>query len=797
MNTRFDEAIVAFQEQVDLTAAFNATDPELVLVLEGIDERVDLASAARKLGLEIVGETESAIEPDDDFALTSSRPRDPLIVTCLHAVCADAKSFNRLLRAWRVWEESRQIKGNHELRDLFGHLKDVRPWSPRDRLQAIDWDEYFAGRIDGAEHAIEIELWYRRGPAARAAARAKVTAALSEQGGSVTSSVDIESIGYHALKCSVPTDLLRSLAREEFDEVKVVKSAEVLYLRVSGQALPVELELIPPADRRSETPEAPSDRPPVLCLLDGVPVANHPLLRGRLVVHDPDDLAADSTVEERRHGTAMASAAVWGDLSDPESVPVARPILVRPILTPAEDRSDRAEELPAHRLAPDLMWQVFRELFESEDGVSPVGSDVLIVNLSVGDPACQFETALSAWARMLDWLSYSYGVLVIVSAGNHGRLRIAPMDTDTFGALTGPDRRDALLDSMRSSWTTRRILSPAESINAITVGAVHEDRSGIAPLGYLEDPAGGEVCVSPVSGLGRGYRRAVKPDLAAPGGRAMYRSGPPTSDTLVLGRTTPVGPGVRVAAPSGDRQTYVVGTSVAAASVSRTAAGLADLLDRIAHGQRLSRRQRAVAVKALLAHGAEMGDELLSDSIPTAAAIGNGALRRDLSEGCSTNEAVVLFLGRLGSRQRQDLNFPLPNGLAVREVKRISATLAWLSPVNWSHRQYRRARLYFTKPHGDIPSLDRAVGLSSDEAQRGASTVQHLEWETDKSFAAGQGSTLDLSVACFEQAGGLNGELVDYAAVVSLWVAPTIGVDVYTQVREQLTVPVLLRPSPA
>jgi hypothetical protein len=150
------------------------------------------------------------------------------------------------------------------------------------------------------------------------------------------------------------------------------------------------------------------------------------------------------------------------------------------------------------------------------------------------------------------------------------------------------------------------------------------------------------------------------------------------------------------------------------------------------------------------------------------------------------NEAVLLFLGRIGAAQEQDLAIPLPDGLSVRETKRIEATLAWLSPVNWRHRQYRQPALSFVTPSGAIPSLGKALGLSADAAKSGATTVQHVPWQTQKAFAGGQGSAITVRVKCFEQAGGLGEEAVDYAVVVSIWVAPAIGVDVYTQVRDQV-----------
>jgi hypothetical protein len=201
-----------------------------------------------------------------------------------------------------------------------------------------------------------------------------------------------------------------------------------------------------------------------------------------------------------------------------------------------------------------------------------------------------------------------------------------------------------------------------------------------------------------------------------------------------------------------------------------------------------------VSIKALLAHGARHPDGFRSESLSVEKAIGFGAIDRDFSLGCVRHEAVVLYVGSLGAAEEQDLLLPLPDGLNVRGTKRITATLAWLSPVNWRHRQYRRAALGFTKPTG-TPELDTPTDLSDDEAKRGSGTIKHLIWETEKAFAAGRGSDVALKVKCLEQAGGLDGERIPYAVALSLWVAPTLNVDVYAQVRQQIKPQVIVRPA--
>lgn len=791
IDARFDEAMAAIGDQVRISNSIHAADPQLVLVFEALDEQIDLSAVAANIGIEILVEAESAITPTDEFELISSEPRNPYIGSCLHAICANQTSFDKLLSLWRRWRATNDLPyGYSKLRDFFEHLKDLRPWGPQDRLQASDWGAYFAGQIDDRPQSIEIELWYRRSDEKRRQSQQEVTALVEQAGGQVTASAIIDQIGYHGLKCTVPNQVLRDLASGNHDAVRVVRSANVMYLRVSGQALPVVGPSIE-AQGMINTELPAGD--PVLCLLDGAPASNHPLLRGRVEVYDPDDLLAKATVDELQHGTWMSSVAVWGDRGFGEA-PATRPVLVRPILTPADDTVNRAEELPAEELVPDLMWRVFRELFDGTDAQPPAGETIAIVNISVGDPAAPFETILSSWARILDWLSYQYGVLIIVSAGNHRNLVLCPASSTEIAGLQGDDRRRAVLNALARQQNNRRLLAPAESVNAISVGAIHDDASNVDPQGYAVDPTDGLPSISPISPTGSGYRRSVKPDLVANGGRVFFRDGIAAQGTISFAGVSGLGPGIQVATPSEFREAFISGTSPAAALVARRAARLHDVVADITAGVSVSKRQRASAVKALLAHGARAPDSSEHHPIPGESAFGNGAAIRDYADGCASNEAVVLFIGSIGANEEQELLFPLPDGLNVRETKRIEATLAWLTPVNWRHRQYRKAALSFVKPEGAIPKLGTPTGLSSDATTRGATTLQRQSWELQSTFASGQGSNMKVRVKCYEQAGGLHGERVDFAVALSLWVAPTLNVDVYSQVRAQVRSRIRIQP---
>lgn len=624
---QFDVLEAALGDQIQLAESMQAADPQLVVVMEARDENIDLAGVADKLGIEIISQAETRVDPDDEFELASDKARSPLVTSCLHAICVNQNSLNDLLGLWRSWKQGENLpRGRTPLRDFFTHLKDVRLWGPKDRLRLVDWDRHFAGLEPDAYVSIDIELWFRASADRRAAVQTQVAALLLRDGGTVTSWAIIEDIGYHGLKARLPNRLVEQLARGEFDGVQTVQSANVMYLRATGQvALPVSDD----TDQDATTDAAPPTGAPVLCLFDGVPASNHPLLAGRVTILDPDDLESDYTVDERKHGTAMVSAAIWGDRGNDEPA-ATRPILVRPILRPCDETIDRVEELPVEALAPDLMRRAFRDLFEDgTDGTPASAPEVAIINLSVGDPATPFDTVLSSWARVIDWLSYRYGVLIIVSAGNYPSLDLTPYDSAELAALTGEARRQATLEVLDRQQNQRRLIAPAESINALTIGATHDDAADGTPLGYRIDPNDGLISVSPVSATGSGYRRSLKPDLAAPGGRAYFASGGTTSNFVNFRPGGSVGPGVRVAAPTAGRETYAIGTSVSAALVSRHAARLHDIVDAVTEGTQVTRRQRASAIKALLVHGVGAFDDLTTSALPLERAIGNGILVRD------------------------------------------------------------------------------------------------------------------------------------------------------------------------
>ena len=235
-----------------------------------------------------------------------------------------------------------------------------------------------------------------------------------------------------------------------------------------------------------------------MAILDGLPLTNHAALRDRLVVDDPDGLAAMYQAGEHRHGTAMASLIAHAEYDSNEPA-LASKIYVRPVMVPGRPDANnrRWETFPPDELPVDLIHRAVRRMFEADGATPPQAPGVRVINLSLGDASQPFDRQLSPWARLLDWLAFRYQVLFVVSAGNPGTEVTIPAPPASIAAMSDEDLRSHTLRSMAQQRLQRRLLTPAESINALTVGALHAQTGPIGDSGLLIDPFRGARIAKP------------------------------------------------------------------------------------------------------------------------------------------------------------------------------------------------------------------------------------------------------------------------------------------------------------
>jgi hypothetical protein len=824
---RTQPMLTALQRVVDAQRAKLTENPigseaESILVLETIGTVEEFQKAVKYIpGLEWLGDQDEAdITPDDDFYDESDK--DSHLTGRLYLIIADHQGLSQLLNLWRAWSEKptdyKFPHGQTKFRDVFVKLMDIHVWGPDDRLRETGLkEEWEARRAEGKEHLIvEIELWYRDDVGKRAQAVASVKKLFEEAGGTLLEEAIFPQISYHALLVELPIQYVGTLFSKD---VQLVKHESVMLLRPTGQMAVVSAkpDLIPSDD--ITIPEPGILEKPVAALLDGLPQQNHRLLAGRLIVEDVDRWEEEYPALHRVHGTAMASLILHGELDAGENS-LNHLLYVRPILKP--DPTDfvhehRWEKLPERKLPVNVIYDAVRRLYEgTSPDIGPVAPSVRFINLSVGDTTRPFYHFPSPLARLLDWLSWNYNILFIVSAGNHPGTILFDMEPREFDSLlsTPSELSRFSLRYINDDTRNRKLLSPAESVNGITVGALHHDSSAAALPGLLinplDNPFEPDTVPSPFSAHGPGFNKAIKPDVLASGGRVPYVRKIGISSITPSDTTRATGQRVAAPTPLGSTLTdtyYKSGTSNATALTTRYAVQLYDVLTTLGLDTAASEVPDEfipVLVKALLVHSAawegrqgRLTRELGVRKPALQRLLGYGAVRIERVLSCLEQRATILGWGQLRHEEGHIYSVPIPDCLHATDEQRIlTITLAWLSPVNAKHQSYRRAELWF-EPN-DEQSGDRTLmellRVDRQEADGHAvrrGTIQHEILSGVKVPSLDEGDELKIQVNC-RLVAGKPLEIIRYGLAVTLETKSSLPI--YQEVKERLQVRVPVTP---
>ncbi len=805
------------RDPVDLRDDPAGIAPERALVFEVAGSIGDFGAAVARIdGLEFLADEELILDPDDDFGVRETRQGrapgirdDKPIAGRLYLAMPDVQALRHLLSLWRLFENGQAApRGFAPWFEVFEHLHALRAWGPEDRIpsETIQYlEEELAAQGDDAVVRVEIELWYAATDAKRRAAKASFERAVAEAKGIIVDQSEIGAIGYIGRLVDLPaTEVRRLIDREEVnlaicDDVMMVRPQSTVEFPVAVDALDEALPA-PPTDPDPQLP-------PIAAILDAMPVQNHALLARRLLLDDPDDFDALSIVAERKHGTEMASLILHGDRHLNEE-PLPRPIYFRPVLyAPGGGGNERPVR---DRLLLDLVYRAVLRMKEGDAEGAATAPSVFIVNLSLGDRNRPFSGPMSPWGRLLDYLSERFGILFMVSAGNVTE----PLTVRDFAGLiefenaSAEARETAILRALAEQQATRTLLSPAEALNAITVGAWHEDGAPPANGAAVFSPFATEPGPNITSALGLGHRKVVKPDLFMPGGRELVRVVSNGGNGVSL-RPVPPGRlyGLRCASPDagGDlaREGYSSGTSAATALATRAAHRIFDALSDPDNGNLLEDVDPSfygVIVKALLVHRAGWGGigDLLDqtwqpqgqgthvvrrDGIARLLGYGRPAVQEAME--CATNRATMVGYGEIPAGEQAALyRIPLPPSLErVREPRALTVSLAWFSPVNIRHQAYRRAKLEIAPENPETRfGVKRVPGQPSDKAvPRGS--LFHVRYSGERAVAFVDGNTLALRVFCREQGGALD-QSIRYGLAVTVEAGEAIRV--YEEVRQAL-----------
>jgi hypothetical protein len=825
--TRLAAQLDSLQQNFDrykarVSSSVSGLEPETVLVIEIAGTVNDFRQAVEAIKLEWLGEWDmDGIQPDEDFFETNNkeiRTENPVKGRMFLSLGNEA-GLHELLSLWQQWKDNQTLpSGKTKWRDVFNQTVQIRRWGIEEALRETGMLDRWRDLLDPINPLkpirCQIELFYRKTEERRRQAERNMSALLQAAGGKTLGGfIDMPDIAFHAVKAELSAtsvrQLLNDLDSEAHDtDIQLFKFHNVMYFRPTGQSLAVTEE---GEGAETDIAEGEVELPPIAAILDGAPNVQHQALKGRLLIDDPDNLSAQYQPGERKHGTAMASLVVWGDMADGKTEPLPRQVYVLPVMQPDphSDPKSRTEHIPDEVFFEDRIARAVRRMFEGEGSTPAQAPNVCVINLSIGDPARPFIHTTSPWARLLDWLSWKYRVLFCVSAGNYLDAIDIGLNIPSFQALSDLQKIEHVLKLIQTQLSERRILSPAESINAITVGARHTDEAGSYPQAQRTDLLPDSSLFSPVNRLGHGLLRSVKPEVLLPGGRQVYRT-PPLDRQSHYDLDRAIGvPGQKVAWDSSQpgnlsHTAHTRGTSNATALATRSAARIYEVLDalRAEHSGDIPQKLVSVVIKALLVHGAKHDDgarATLTTALKTpgnshkfkevlSRYLGYGAVEIERVLACTEQRGTVLGCGEIRADSIHEYRLPLPPGLSSsREWRRLVVTLAWFSPINPAHRNYREAKLKLAPvgKWGDSPLVLARKDADDDQALRG--TVQHEVLEGSKLIAAYQdGDGILLHVSCKKDATASLDDAIPYGLAVTLEVTEGIQIPIYQQLRARL-----------
>lgn len=804
------------REAVSLSLNPEGFFTEYIVVFELAGSIEEFYTAIAKIpGMFFLKELLEEFESDEDFYKDDHQPYSGRVYVSM----VNQKSIKEILRLWKIYERDREASfdtGLAKFKSLFTQLIDVRPYSVEDRFRDTGMFHYLEEiRGLGQERVrFEIEFAYPEGQIRRDRAYDEVQFLIQEAGGEIISGsqIDLRSIRYLACLADAPISVFEDLTSAT--QVRFLKASHVLFFRPPGQAM-----ISQGTNETLDLTDAPQDSEtfgdPMVAVFDGLPLENHELLRGRIIVDDPDEFTSKYIAGSRSHGTAVASVICHGDLSG-ERQSLVRPIYARPVMH-FNGVSNR-EEFPEDRLVIDVLHRAIIRMVRGTQEETPVANRVKVVNISLGDGFRPYRRELSTWAMFLDWAAFEYNLLFIVSAGNFVEDIKFTIDPADFRNPIAADAKRSFLNEMMGQDFNRKILSPAESINSLTVGALNKDEAEIdvadpmffARINLNEDHG----YLAPYSRFGWGHNGSVKPDILMPGGRALLRRKPADRATDHVNLSFEPGgfpnpPGVLVASPGSAGQSnqlkYYFGTTFSAAQTTHLAAELIEILlelnQEAPSTQQIEEAYFPVLLKALIAHGANIGENyelfrtLIRDSSPinsnqikarTVAFTGYGEVDAQRVLYCTAHRVTLIGVGELCSTVGENANlfrFPLPASISSQVMqKSLTTTLAWFSPCNvWSNK-YRQAHLYLSNlSNNEDLGVDQGM---YDFRKSSKGTLQHQIFSGNRADVFIEGGFLTIKVNCRMDASGLEiWKKIRYGLAVTLEIPETVEVDIYEEIK--------------
>ena len=410
----------------------------------------------------------------------------------------------------------------------------------------------------------------------------------------------------------------------------------------------------------------------------------------------------------------------------------------------------------------------------------------------------------------------------MVSAGNIGDLLLRGVSRLEFEDTDDNSRRVFVRNALQATAYDRTLLSPAECVNGITVGAISRDlvdHGALPTAGVFTLEGDSESMPQMTSALGLGLHRAIKPDLMQVGGRQEVRALPGPNGTVLRSVSATSRTGLVAAAPTGAPSTVqkLRGTSPAAALTTRAILQSAEALTGEGgpyEGRELARRELSLLTRALVVHVAKWPQnarELYDAELyrfgsnrharareEVCRYFGHGVLRPDLMRRSPGSGVTLVGIGAVRKDRAQIFRMPIPPSLSgARMPRNMQITLAWFSPVDAIRAQYRLAGLEAVAADESDNEPDngwrlelKISELDANLIKRGTVWSRRLKHRVLAVPTFQAGDDIPICVQCRDTSnGGLNpDEDIAYAIAVTLEIETDLHFNVHQEIDQALRV---------
>lgn len=377
--------------------------------------------------------------------------------------------------------------------DVFACIAGIRQLSMEDRTGKKLLATITEDRLPDGLFAVDIDLWYNGDIASKNVIEGKVKQALGTgDSGLLGDLFVLPNLLLGRAKVNRYTlEVLRKLDLIAMVDLPIGTLSNEQCELYSTDFVPVVNDLL-------------DDNAPLACIIDSGVFSGNPLLSSLIVGEEDFDLTENTPSDLNGHGTGVAGIVAYGNLHDFDKLNRVFKPLVRICNGKILHNHTMGGAIFNENKRPEQLMQEAIEYFHKE-------YHCRVFNLSIGNTDRIYNGGRQmAWASLLDELSRSLDIVIVVSAGN-----VSAPNVPTFL------NRTELMEKTRNQLLTdeHNMIDPATTALGITVGSI--TRYG-EPISYPQRATpisvGKEKYPSAFTRSGEGVSGAIKPEFVDYGG---------------------------------------------------------------------------------------------------------------------------------------------------------------------------------------------------------------------------------------------------------------------------------------